>query len=83
MPPREGGIVAHAPKAGKRCPPLPLAVLPSLGSMLAPVFVPLLQVGSAAAEASTAELELRELRADTKSRNARTRAERPSSDRVR
>ena len=70
MPPREGGIVARAPKAGKRCPPLPLAVLPSLGSMLAPVFVPLLQVGSAAAEASTAELELRELRADSKSQCA-------------
>ena len=70
MPPREGGIVARAPKAGKRCSPLPLAVLPSLGSVLAPVFVPLLQVGSAAAEASTAKLELRELRADTKSQYA-------------
>ena len=70
MPPREGGIVARAPKAGKRCSPLPLAMLPSLGSVLTPVFVPLLQVGSAAAEASTAKLELRGRRADPKSQYA-------------
>ena len=67
VPPRECGIVARAPKAGKRCSPLPLAMLPSLGSVLTPVFVPLLQVGSAAAEASTAKLELRELRVHCKS----------------